>query len=101
MLTIKAVRPLEDHWVELKLSDGSLIERDLDGLMRGSIFATIRTDPAAFGRVRVRYGTLWWLGDVDLDAAVLIWDGPRNRDPDARPEPRLVLHHQSLTASGS
>jgi hypothetical protein len=32
-------------------------------------------------------------GDIDLDAAVLIWNGPRPRDPSARLEPRLVLRH--------
>jgi hypothetical protein len=101
MLTIKAARPLDGHWIELTLSDGTRIERDIGDLMRGSLFATIRTDPLAFQMVRVRHDTLTWPGDIDLDPAVLIWNGPRNRDPEAHPEPRLVLRHPSAVSATS
>lgn len=97
MLIIRSVRPLVDHWVELTLSDGTRIDRDLDDLLRGSVFATIRTDDAAFRRLRIRHGTVVWPGDIDLDPSVLIWNGPRPRpESGARPERRLVIRHQTL-----
>lgn len=95
MLRITGARPMDAFWVELTLSDGSRVERDLDSLLRGPVCEPIRADLARFSQLRVRRGTLEWPGDIDLDPAVLIWDGPRPRDPSARPERRLVLRHPS------
>ena len=82
---------MEGFWVRLTLSDGTEIDRGLGDLLRGPVFEEITADDAIFRRLRVRRGTLEWPGDIDLDAAVLIWNGPRPRDPGARPASRLVL----------
>lgn len=97
MLRITSARPLSGFWVELTLSDGSSVERDLEDLMRGPVFEAIRTDRAMFALLRVRRGTVEWPGDIDLDPAVLLWNGTWPRDPSATPEPRLVLRHPSST----
>jgi Protein of unknown function (DUF2442). len=96
MLRIKRARPMDGFWVELTLSDGTRIERDLENLLHGPVFELIRADPAHFRQLRVRHQTLEWPDDIDLDPAVLIWDGPRPRDLSARPERRLVLRDPSV-----
>jgi hypothetical protein len=85
MLRITGALALDGFWVELTLSDGSRVERDVGDLLRGQVFDAIRTDPARFRELRARRGTLEWPGDVDLDGAVLIWDGPRPRSRSSRP----------------
>ena len=67
MLRISDVRPLEGRVVQLTLTDGSIVERDLSALLDGvGIFERISFDDAAFREVYVDYGTLAWPGDVDL-----------------------------------
>jgi hypothetical protein len=87
---------MDGDWVELTLSDRSRVERDIEALLQGPVLEAIRADRASFAALRVRHGTLSWPGDIDLDPAVLIWNGPRNADPGARPAPRLVLRHPGV-----
>jgi Protein of unknown function (DUF2442) len=90
MLEIAAVEPLEGRSVRLTLSDGSVVLRDLSGLLDGhGVLARISFDDAAFREVYVDYGTLVWPGDVDLAPETLIWDGPYPSDGNQRPEPFL------------
>ena len=98
MPSIRSAEPLEDFWIRLTLTDGSQIERNVLGLLRGPVFETIRADYSQFRQVRVRQGTLEWPGELDLDPSVLIWNGPRPRDPDARPATRLTLTHPTAVA---
>lgn len=98
VLSIRSAEPLEDFWVSLTLTDGSQIERNVLALLRGPVFETIRADYSRFRGVRVRRGTLEWPGELDLDPSVLIWNGPRPRDPDARPAARLTLTHPTAIA---
>ena len=87
MLEIAAVEPLEGRFVRLTLSDGSIVVRDLSGLLDGrGVLARISFDDAAFREVFVDSGTLVWPGDVDLAPETLIWDGPYPDDSDRRPE---------------
>jgi hypothetical protein len=86
MLEIAAVEPLEGRSVRLTLSDGSIVVRDLSGLLDGrGVFARISSDDKAFREVFVDYGTLVWPGDVDLAPETLIWDGPYPDDGNRRP----------------
>jgi hypothetical protein len=75
--------------VYLILSNGDVVERDLDALLWGPVFDPIRSDPVFFRRVRVEDGVLTWPGDVDLAPETVIWDGPTPGDPNARP-PRFL-----------
>ena len=90
MLEINAVEPLEGRAVRLTLSDGTIVVRDLSGLLDGvGVFERISSDDAAFRAVYVDYGTLVWPGDVDIAPETLIWDGPYPADEGLRPEPFL------------
>lgn len=95
MLRITGARSMGDFWVRLTLSDGTEVERNVRDLLRGPVFESIVSDRDKFARLRVRRGTLEWPGDIDLDAAVLLWNGPRPHDAAARPKERLVLEHPS------
>ena len=101
MLSIRSAEPLEDFWIRLTLTDGSQIERNIFDLLRGPVFEAVRADDARFRQVRVRQGTLEWPERLDLDPNVLIWNGPRPRDPDARPAARLTLTHPTAVAAES
>lgn len=86
MLRISDVRPLEGRVVQLTLTDGSVVERDLSGLLDGvGVFERISFDDAAFREVSVDDGTLVWPGEVDIAPETLIWDGPAPKDEARRP----------------
>lgn len=90
MIRIAEVRPLEGRLVQLTLTDGSVVERDLSALLDGvGVFELISFDDAAFREVYVDYGTLAWPGEVDIAPETLIWDGPDPADDSRRPEPFL------------
>ncbi len=87
MLRISDVPPLGGRLVQLTLTDGSVVERDLSSLLDGvGVFERISFDDAAFREVYVDYGTLAWPGDVDIAPETLIWDGPDPADKSRRPE---------------
>lgn len=90
MLRILDVRPLEGRLVELTLTDGSVVKRDLSALLDGvGLFEQISVDDMAFRAVYVDYGTLAWPGELDIAPETLIWDGPDPKRQDARPAPFL------------
>ena len=97
MIRVRTATPLQDRCLSLTLTDGSVVERDVEDLLWGSIFDRLRTDDELFRRVRARHGTVTWPGDLDLAPETLIWDGP---DPaeDRRPEPFLRPRSPSRTA---
>lgn len=101
MSSIRSAEPLEDFWIRLTLTDGSQIERNIFDLLRGPVFEAVRADDTRFRQVRVRQGTLEWPERLDLDPNVLIWNGPRSRDPHARPAARLTLTHPTAVAAKS
>lgn len=87
MIRISNVQPLEGRLVQLTLTDGSVVQRDLSALLDGAgVFERISLDDAAFREVYVDYGTLAWPGEVDIAPETLIWDGPDPKDMDRRPE---------------
>lgn len=90
MLRISNVQPLKGRLVQLTLTDGSVVQRDLSALLDGvGVFERISFDDAAFREVYVDYGTLAWPGEVDIAPETLIWDGPDPKDSHRRPEPFL------------
>ncbi len=76
MVRIVEAEPLEGLNVQLKLTDGQVIERDLAPLLGGPIFAPIRNDGALFRSLTVVDGTLAWPGELDLCPDMVIWGGP-------------------------
>ena len=99
MIRITGVRPLEGRTVQLTLTDGSIVERDLSGLLDGwGVFERISFDDDAFREVYVDYGTLAWPGEVDIAPETLIWDGPDPADETRRPEPFLRPRSPGRTA---
>jgi hypothetical protein len=76
LLRIKAAQALPGFKLWLTLDDGKIIERDVAPLLKGPVFARIRTDAAEFARVRVEGGTVVWPNGADLCPDMLIWNGP-------------------------
>ncbi len=50
MLEVK-VEALEGRSARLTLTDGTLVERDIQDLLRGLVFERLRTDDALFRRI--------------------------------------------------
>ena len=96
MLRVKAVKPLEEYWLRLALSDGRSVDRDVEGVLVGPVFRDIKSDPSVFKRVRVSQGTLSWPGGVDIDPDVLIWDGPPPSNVNATPLERLRVTYPGV-----
>ena len=90
MLRIRSASILHHRTLQLTLTDGTVVERDVQDLLLGPVFDHLRVDDVAFGRARARYGVVTWPGNIDIAPETLIWDGP---DPDMddprRPEPFL------------
>jgi hypothetical protein len=75
LVRIQRAKPLDGCRVELTLTDGSVVERDLRPLLAGPIFDDIRNDETRFRQLRVEAGTLVWPGGADLCPDVVIWGG--------------------------
>lgn len=61
--------------LRLGLTDGRVVERDVDALLRGPIFEPLRRDRRLFEAVRVEGGTIVWPNGADLCPVVVIWGG--------------------------
>jgi hypothetical protein len=75
LIRIREVQALEGLRLRLWLTDGSVVERDVSGLLTGPIFAPVRSDPACFAAARAEAGTVVWPNGADLCPDVLIWGG--------------------------
>jgi hypothetical protein len=75
LVRIQDAAPLQGFRVRLKLTDGRIVERDLEELLTGPVFAGLRGNPERFREFRVEGGTLVWPGGADLCPDVLIWGG--------------------------
>ena len=84
LLRIRVVEPLDGFRLRLTLTDGSVVERDVEPLLRGPVFEPLRNDPKRFREARVEGGTVAWANGADLCPDVLIWGGPPP-EPDRRP----------------
>jgi len=96
MLRIKRATPLDDYRVQLTLTNGDVVERDLDALIWGPVFEPLRRDRSRFLAVTVEAGTLTWPGDLDFDPDVLIWGGPAPGQQGAKPPRFLKLGSGNL-----
>ena len=73
LVRIREARPLGNYRVELTLTDGRVVERDLGPMLAGPVFTEIRNDEARFMEVRVEGGTLVWPNGADVCPDVVIW----------------------------
>ena len=92
MVEVAAVTPLEGHWLRLTLSNGDVVERDVQDLLAGGVLELVRERCEIFEAAFIDGGTVTWPGGVDIAPETLIWNGPEPRASDARPAPRLRLH---------
>jgi hypothetical protein len=75
LVRIREVKPLDNYRVQLTLTDGRVVERNLEPMLVGPVFAEIRNDEARFREMCVQGGTLVWPTGADLCPDVLIWGG--------------------------
>lgn len=76
LVRISAVEALERFRLRLTLTDGRVIERDVEPLLVGPVFEPLRTAETLFRRATVEGGTVVWPNGADLCPDVLIWGGP-------------------------
>ena len=75
LVRIRKAKPLGNYRVELTLTDGLVVERDLGPMLVGPVFSEIRNDEVRFMELRVEGGALVWPNGADLCPDVLIWGG--------------------------
>ena len=75
LIRIAKAEPLEGYNVELTLTSGEVIQRDLRHFLSGPVFDLIRHDEQQFRQLRAESGTLVWPNGADLCPDVVIWDG--------------------------
>jgi len=98
LLRVRSAEPLEGRRLRLTLTNGDVVERDVQDLLWGPVFHRLRSDDMLFRRVRARYGTVTWPGKLDIAPETLIWDGPDPADNDRSPEPFLRPRSPSHSA---
>lgn len=76
LLRIKSAVPIGGFRLRLTLTDDSVVERDVERLLTGPVFETLRRDPVAFRAVFVEGGSLGWPNGADLCPDTVIWNGP-------------------------
>ena len=94
MLRIRSAEPLSGRTLRLTLNDRSIVERDITDLLQGPVFERLAVDDELFRKVRVRYGTVEWPGDVDIAPETMIW-GATLPDDEASATPAPFLRVQS------
>jgi hypothetical protein len=98
MLHVKAVEVLQGYWLRLTLSNGDVVDRDVEDLIRGGVFEPLRQRRDLFEAAFVDGSTVAWPGEVDIAPETLIWDGPEPDEPAVRPKRRLRVRRVSERA---
>ncbi len=75
LIRIAKLRPLEGFNVELTLTTGEVVRRDLRPFLNGPVFDLIRDDEQQFRQLRAEGGTVVWPNGADLCPDVVIWGG--------------------------
>lgn len=69
---IQSINPLQGYRLRLTLTDGSMIERDIAGLMDGPLFTPILLDPSLFRAASVEGDAVVWPNGAQLGLDELI-----------------------------
>jgi hypothetical protein len=99
MLRIRSASVLHDRTLRLTLTDGTVVERDVQDLLSGPVFDRVRADDVAFGRASARSGTVTWPGNLDIAPETLIWDGPDPDDDDPRRPEAFLRPHSPIRSA--
>lgn len=75
LIRITKAKPLEGFNVELTLTTGEVVRRDLQPFLNGPVFDQIRNDEQQFRLLRAEGGALVWPNGADLCPDVVIWRG--------------------------
>lgn len=75
LVRISGVKPLDYFELEITLTTGEVVRRDVGPLLNGPAFDSIRTNTEQFRQVRADEGELVWPGGIDLCPDVVIWGG--------------------------
>lgn len=94
LLRIRSAVATGDTTLRLVLTDGSIVERDLQFVLAGPMFDSLRRSATEFARVRVEDGTATWPHGADLCPDVVIWGGRPPSESTARPPSFLVVPAQ-------
>ena len=97
-LRVRSAEALEGRRLRLTLTNGAVVERDVEDLLWGPVFDRLRSDDTLFRRVRARHGTVTWPGNLDIAPETLIWDGLDPADSDRSPAPFLRPRSPSHSA---
>ena len=89
-LGIRKAEAIGPHRLRLTLTNGYIVERDVERLLRGPVFEPLR-DPALFALASARYGTVVWPGEIDIAPETLIWGPEPPSRPAARPARFLAV----------
>jgi hypothetical protein len=98
VIEVQGVQPLAGYWLRLTLTNGDVVERDVQDLLWGGVFEPIRQSRDLFEAAFVDGGTVAWPGDVDIAPETLIWDAPGPPNPGARPARRLRVRRPVSSA---
>ena len=73
---IQSVNAMDGYRLRLTMSDRSVIEREVSGLMEGPLFVPILLDPSLFRAATVEGDAVVWPNGGTLSLADLIGSGP-------------------------
>lgn len=71
LVRVTSVEPLGGFVLRLSFSDCTVREVDVEELLRGPVFESLRADPELFRQVRVESGAIVWPNGADMDPVVL------------------------------
>lgn len=70
IVDVVEARPLSDYRIALLFEDGKRGIYDASPLIGAGVFHTLE-DPLVFNTLRIEYGTVVWLGGIDIAAEEL------------------------------
>lgn len=91
LLRIRAAQALPERRLRLTLTDGSVVERDVEKLLTGPVFEGLHRNFEKFAEVRVEGGTVCWPNGADICPDVLIWGGMPPETKSTPPPKSLAL----------
>lgn len=95
-LRIQGVRALPGFQLQLTLTNGRVVVRDVSKLLAGPVFEPLKSDAGLFSRVHVDGGTVAWENGADICPDVLIWGGPPPTSGSVVPAEFLILTSAAL-----